>query len=107
VPVREQRKTPRYDLKLPFELIRTGSKHVGKLGETRNLSSGGVLFTTDADVHVGQPIEFVITLQSSEEGACVQLRCMGKVIRIERKHDSVKPPLIAATVERFEFMRTR
>lgn len=104
--MREQRKTHRYDLKLPFELIRTGSKHVGKTGETRNLSSGGVLFTTDADVAVGQPIEFVITLQTGEDGSSVQLRCVGKVVRIERRHDSSKPPTVAATVERFEFIRT-
>lgn len=65
------------------------------------MSSGGVLLSTDADVQVGQPLEFLITLPTGPEGAHVRLRCMGKVVRLERN----AAPAVAATLERFEFVR--
>ena len=37
----EQRKARRFDLKLPFELIRSGSEPLSQHGETKNLSSAG------------------------------------------------------------------
>lgn len=92
----DQRRNHRYDLRLPFELVRTGTQTVGKTGETRNLSSSGVLFTSDASVEVGQPIEFVITLPTK-----VRLRCIGKVVRTE----GLAAANVAATLERFEFVR--
>jgi hypothetical protein len=112
VPLRDQRKNQRYNLKLPFELIRTGSQLVGRQGETRNLSSGGVLFTSDAEVYVGQPIEFMITLPTSSEGVPVRLRCVGKVVRtekveVEEAEETQVPSSVAATLERFEFVRNR
>ncbi|MDX1983996.1 MAG: PilZ domain-containing protein [Bryobacteraceae bacterium] len=111
MPLRDQRKNQRYNLRLPFELIRTGSQLVGKSGETRNLSSGGVLFTSDAEVYVGQPIEFMITLPTNSEGAPVRLRCVGKVVRTEKPEfeaeENQVPSSVAATLERFEFVRNR
>lgn len=97
----DQRRNQRYELRLPFELVRTGSQPVGRTGETLNLSSGGVLFTSDAEIEVGQSIEFIITLPTK-----VRLRCIGKVVRTERP--LTQPELegnVAATVERFEFVR--
>ena len=97
----DQRKNQRFDLRLPFELVRTGSQPVGSSGETLNLSSGGVLFTSDASIEVGQSIEFIITLPTK-----VRLRCIGKVVRTERAAAEEMEGNVAATVERFEFVRT-
>jgi len=102
VLVKDQRKTQRFDLRLPFELVRTGATNLNLTGETRNLSSGGVLFTADADVQVGQPIEFLITLPTGSEQKAVRLRCLGKVVRL----GGAKSASVAATVERFEFLRS-
>ena len=44
----EQRKAQRFELKLPLELIRKGSTALSEHGETRNLSSVGVLFEAGA-----------------------------------------------------------
>lgn len=94
---------------MPFELVRAGSQPLSGRGETRNLSSGGVLFVTDHAVEVGDVIEYIITLPArgrDEEG--VKLHCVGKVIRLDRprgpnagKHLRA----IAATLERYEFVR--
>ena len=95
----EQRKTRRFDLKLPFELIRAGTASKGS-GETKNLSSSGVLFTSSASIEVGDSIEYLITLPKSPGVyANVQLRCVGKVLRSDRRSS------FAATMERYEFIR--
>lgn len=106
MPLKDQRKNQRFDLRLPVELLRSGSQPVGKTGETRNLSSGGVLFTADAEVQIGQPIEFLITLPSGKDGSVVRLRCVGKVVRLETEQMGDDPSAVAATLERFEFVRT-
>ena len=96
----EQRKARRFDLKLPFELIRSGTALLSEHGETKNLSSAGVLFQSQADLHVGEPVEYVITLPTSPgEGEKVRLHCIGKVVRFAKKAE------IAATLERYEFVR--
>ena len=94
----EQRKSKRFDLRLPMELVRCGSLQVGSSGETKNLSSSGVLFSSAAAMAVGDPIEYMITLPNSDAAHEVRLRCVGKVIR---QDDSSA----AATLERYEFVR--
>lgn len=97
----EQRKHQRFDLRLPFEIVRgeTPSKAVG---ETKNVSSSGVLFTSDGPVTVGEAIEYLITFPrvpgSKSE---VRLRCAGKVLRNDPED------AFAATLERYEFVRAR
>lgn len=106
----EQRKSKRFELKLPFELVRCGSSLIGKSGETRNLSSSGVLFTSDADMHIGQPIEYVITLPSNPASRGeVRLRCLGTVTRLDTSdlspEEAAANKAVAATLERYEFVR--
>jgi len=94
----EQRRAQRFDMKLPFELIRSGSGSVS--GETMNVSSGGVLFLADAKLRIGEPIEYLITLPAtSGRGGISRLRCVGKIVRFAEQAG------IAATLERYEFMR--
>lgn len=81
-----------------MELLRCGSIQVGKTAETKNMSSSGVLFSSEAPMAVGDPIEYMITLPNSEAAHEVRLRCVGKVIR----HDQTTA---AATLERYEFVR--
>ncbi|MBL8174022.1 MAG: PilZ domain-containing protein [Bryobacterales bacterium] len=97
----DQRKNQRFELRLPVELLRSGAQPVDQLGETVNLSSGGVLFQSDAPVEIGQPIEFMITLPTGNKGTAVRLKCVGKVVRTEIAESSS----VAATLERFEFVR--
>lgn len=99
----EQRKSKRFELKLPVELVKTGSRPIAGMGETRNLSSGGVLFFSEASVEVGAAIEYIISLPSgSGRVGDIRLRCMGKVLRREEGQHCV-----AATLERYEFVRNR
>ncbi len=99
--VTEQRKNQRFDLKLPFEIIRAGAQSKA-VGETKNVSSSGVLFTSETTVEVGAPIEYMITFpKAAGSKTPVRLRCVGTVLRED-------PELkFAATLERYEFVRGR
>jgi hypothetical protein len=108
----DNRKNTRFDLRLPVELVRAGGEPVSNHGETQNVSSGGVLFTSDARVDVGQPIEYLISLPPGpNREARVRLRCLGKVLRLHRADSRPEPgPLsvaVAATMERYEFLRPK
>lgn len=97
----EQRRAKRFDLKLPFELIRRGCQSLSQHGETQNLRPMGVLFQTPTNnLRIGEPVEYIITLPTtpgSEEQ--VRLHCLGKIVRHARETG------IAATLERYEFVR--
>ncbi len=100
----EQRKAQRFELRLPVEVIRRGSENLSELGETRNISSVGVLFQPDtgADLRIGEAVEYMITLPASADSiqhSPVRLHCLGKVVRLEPADE------VAATLERYEFVR--
>lgn len=99
----EQRKSRRFELKLPVELVRSGSRQMSHVGETRNVSSGGVLLTDPTEpMEIGQPIEYMISLPTGKNVGEVRLRCMGKVVRHDEDQSAV-----AVTLERYEFVRAR
>lgn len=58
-----------------------------KLGESRtetqNISANGVLFRLDAEMPIGAPVDFTISLPADVVGADadVQLDCRGRVVR--------------------------
>ena len=106
----EQRKNQRFELKLPIELVKGSSEGTTQIGETRNLSSGGVLFTSDGKLQKGDSIEYMVTLPSNGGEPALRLRCMGKVVRVDERDlpessSSRHPFSIAATLERHEFLR--
>jgi hypothetical protein len=97
----EQRKNQRFELRLPFELIRGGASPQSA-GETKNVSSSGVLFTSAVPVEIGEPIEYFITFPKPPGSRSeVRLRCVGKVLRNDPE------ATFAATLERYEFHRAR
>jgi hypothetical protein len=103
----EQRRTRRFKLHLPLSITRSGPERMALAGFTRNISSNGVLFTTEREPDMAGPIEYVITL-NHDGPQVVTLRCIGKVIRAERLDGGVDPVpayQVAATLERYEFIR--
>lgn len=108
--VSEQRKNQRFELKLPIELVRAGAESTPQIGETKNLSSSGVLFTSDGKLQKGDSIEYLLTLPSNDQSSDLRLRCMGKVVRVENREQNGggngrHPFSIAVTLERHEFVR--
>ncbi|MCX6632211.1 MAG: PilZ domain-containing protein [Candidatus Solibacter sp.] len=104
----EQRRTRRFQLQLPLSITRSGADRVTLAGLTKNISSSGVLFTANREPDLGGPIEYVIVL-NTEGPQSISLRCMGKVLRTDRVRASPDEDYpnyqIAATLERYEFVR--
>lgn len=97
----EQRKSRRFDLRLPIELLRNGSDPMLAAGETVNVSSAGVLFRCGAPIAPGDSVEYTISLPTSSNEVTVRLRCKGKVVRSAEQSET------AATMDRWEFRRER
>jgi len=102
----EQRRTRRFQLQLPLSITRSGGERGPFSGLTKNISSTGVLFTSDKEPDLGVPIEYIIGL-SHEGPQAISLRCMGKVVRAmpltaEELGGNFQ---VAATLERYEFVR--
>src|SRR5690349_22410137 len=104
----EHRRTRRFQLSLPMAVTRAGAEHIDLAGYTKNISSSGVLFTTEAQPDLGGAIEYTIRL-NNEGPQPVSLRCIGKIIRSERMHNGHAEGhlayQIAVTLERYEFVR--
>ena len=106
----EQRKSQRFQLRLPLRILRSGSTTLSGAGETLNVGSRGVLFTANQRLEIGASIEYAITLPpapGSSDGS--GLRCLGKVLRYEGSTEvpdsRAKQYVMAATIERHEFLR--
>jgi len=100
----EQRRTQRYKLQLPLQIVNVAGKRVNRIERTRDISSGGVCFLSGADVEVGGRIEYLITLSGSNPP--VRIRCLGKVLRSlpPATRESVQFE-VAVTMERYQFVR--
>ena len=97
-------------MELPLSITRAGTERMALAGFTKNISSSGVLFTAQAEPGLGGPIEYIIRLIDAGTQPVV-LRCVGKILRFERAPSmSSEGELfyqIAATLERYEFVRDR
>ena len=91
----EQRKHQRFELRLPFEVIRNGSPLTVR-GETKNVSSAGVLFTAEGQLPLGESIEYLITLpRTPGTRKDVRLRCVER--SSARNTDPLSRPPWSAT----------
>ena len=70
----------RFPVKLP---IAVKSDAGMRPAETQNISANGVLFEVDADMPVGSPVDFTISLPADVVGADEDVRvdCRGRVVR--------------------------
>lgn len=74
----EQRSGARFDTVMPVDVH-------GSEGWTRNISSTGVYYETDADQQVGSLVN--LTIQFTLSGKRQHLLCEGKVVRVDRGND--------------------
>ncbi|MGA3074167.1 MAG: PilZ domain-containing protein [Bryobacteraceae bacterium] len=100
----EQRRSRRFTLQLPVSITRNGTERIMQPGLTKNISSGGVLFTAEKGPDIGASIEYLISLGGPSDRS-IGLRCIGKVLRANRSASGESAYDIAATLERYEFVR--
>jgi len=104
----EHRRAQRFTLHLPLSVVRSGAGQPVLAGQTNDISTMGVLFTTEQEPALTGAIEYVIALRPGEKQP-LQLRCMGKVVRLEQpangQSQGPQAYRVAATLERYEFVR--
>jgi hypothetical protein len=77
-----------------------------KAVQTRNVSSSGVYFEFASPLNVGTALEFVLTLpEQITKGSAVRIKCVGKVVRVDQHRSDAGSLGVAATIERYEFLR--
>lgn len=105
----ERRKTRRYDLSLPVQVKQPMNREaVLQVGQTRDISTRGVYFTTRKELSLGSEVDFTLTLPAEiTPGADVFVRAHGRIVRVDRPDE--EEPLsigVAAIIERYDIVRS-
>lgn len=103
----DKRRARRFPMRLPVAVKVEEMRGEQAVVQTRDVSSSGVYFEFGTPLDVGAPLEFLLTLpEPLTKGSPVRIRCIGKVVRVERGvHGSTSHVGVAATIERYEFVR--
>ncbi len=103
----DKRRARRFPMNLPVRIKTEGQGDHEAAVQTKDISSSGIYFEFSTPLDLGTPLEFVLTLpEEITKGNAVQIRCMGKVVRVIRGDKNEASIGIAATIERYEFLRS-
>ena len=87
-----------------MSITRIGDESVPIFALTKNISSGGVLFTSEREPDVGISIEYFITLGPPQQS--LTLHCDGHVVRCQKASGWEQSAYeVAASMERYRFVR--
>jgi len=93
-------------MNLPVQVKAESLREKEAAVQTKDVSSSGVYFEFNAPLDIGTPLEFVLTLpEEITRGSAVQIKCVGKVVRVDRGNKDAASIGVAATIERYEFLR--
>lgn len=103
----DKRRARRFPMQLPVSIKPENSKSNPHTVQTRDVSSSGIYFEFETPMTIGTSVEFLMTLpEPLTKGTPVRIRCIGKVVRVEPEDKSGHSQVgIAATIERYEFVR--
>jgi hypothetical protein len=98
----ERRGTSRFPLReeVKYKVLHTKSQETSGSGQTLNIGSGGILFTTEERLPVGRMVELAVNWPARLDGTCpLKFVAVGRVVRSDLTRAAVR-------IERYEF-RTR
>jgi hypothetical protein len=102
----DRREARRFVMTLPVRVLAHDANSPELRASTRDVSYRGLYFLSDARFEDGSEIDFILTLpQQMISAGDVNIRCHGKVVRIEST-DNGKTG-IAARIDRYEFVPVR
>jgi hypothetical protein len=95
----DRRDTSRFPLQedVKYRLLHSKSSPISGSGQTLNIGSGGILFTTEQLLPVGRTVEISVNWPARLDGTCaLKFVAVGRVIRAETNRAAVK-------IERYQF----
>src|SRR5947209_3826383 len=99
----DKRATRRFDLRLPVT-VRYGDEDKEHSAQTRDVSARGICFYVDSAIQAGSPIDFTLTLPPEITlTESIQVRCKGRVVRVEGGSPSSKMA-VAAVIDEYDFL---
>lgn len=102
----DKRRARRFPMTLPVAVRVEESDNHQKAVQTFNVSSSGVYFEFASPLDIGTALEFVLTLpEQITKGNAVRIKCVGKVVRVDEGKSEAGSLGVAATIERYEFLR--
>ncbi len=102
----DKRRSRRFPMHLPVDVKSEAGQTEPETVQTRDVSSNGVYFQFGAPLNIGSSVEFQLTLpEPLTKGSPVRIRCIGKVVRVDQEEKEDSEIGIAATIERYEFVR--
>jgi hypothetical protein len=104
----ERRIARRYDLSLPVIIrCRRDGQVLFRTGNTRDISSRGVRFTTDDNLSVGAELDLKIAIPVEvSNGTEVFIRAIGRVVRLDKISDNGDQQVgVAAVIQQQEIAR--
>ena len=100
----EKRAIRRFTLQLPVTVTAKSGEPVAAPAESRDVSSHGICFYCDAALEPESAIEFTLTLPTEVTMTePLQVRCSGKVVRVENSSGSGKFA-VAAVISNYDFV---
>jgi hypothetical protein len=97
--IRDRRGNARFPLReeVQYRVLHQKTVHVTGSGETLNIGSGGVLFTTQDRLPIGKMVELSVNWPARLGGTCpLKFVALGRVVRSEADRAAVR-------IERYEF----
>ena len=95
----DRRETSRFPVQedVRYRVLQSKTGQVSGAGKTVDISSGGILFTTNEHLQPGRLIEISVNWPARLDGTCaLQLVATGRVVRSDRDTAAVR-------IERYEF----
>ena len=103
--MRERRAAHRYRLHLPIIVSRTSTPNSILNGRTRNISAGGIYFTTDRHLAVNEVVDFSLSFAGLVEGADILVKGQARVLRLVQRPETISERVgVAAIIENFRIL---
>lgn len=98
-------RAPRFTIHVPLRYRVKGVKEWSQ-GETKNISRSGILFCGELALETNTQVELVFVLPIEVSGeAAAEVVCRGCISRIGPVTDSETPPIVAAMILDYRFIR--
>jgi hypothetical protein len=106
--MKDRRTAQRYEMSLPIFIRAIVETEIPlRTGNTRDLSSHGIYFTTDDDLSTGAEMNLAVALPAAIAGGSEAfVQAVGKIVRVDKYSIDGNPPIgVAVVIERCEIVR--